>query len=326
MKLASLFLMAAAAFAAVEGTVNNLTTGKHQSHAVVTLVELGAGMNNLGSVRTDASGKFTFDATLKSDIPYLLQALHQGVTYNRMLQPGAAASGMNVDVYDASAKAPGTKVTQHMILLEPSGTELVVNESVIFNNTGNVTYSDPSGTLKAWIPSDVNTPVRLRITAPQGMPISREAEKGDKPNVYIVRYPIKPGETRIDLQYAMPAGSPAKYTSKVLHSGGPVRIVAPRGVKLVSESLTDLGPEPRTQATVYDLKGTEYAINIEGTGALREGSQQAEGGSAKAASAEEDNTPGIDLVKPRLYQRVYWIVGLTLVMMTIGLVLLYRTA
>jgi hypothetical protein len=194
---------------------------------------------------------------------------------------------------------------------------------VIFNNTGKVTLSDPDGTLKVWIPTEVNVPVRLRITAPQGMPISREAEKSKQANVYVVRYPIKPGETRIDLQYAMPAGSPAQFVSKVLHGGGPVRIVAPRGVKLVSESLSSLGPEPRTQATVYDLKGTDYAISIEGTGALRESAQKAEAG---GAAAEEDSAPGIEMVKPRLYQRVGWVVGLTLTMLAVGLLLLYRTA
>jgi hypothetical protein len=322
--LLSFFLTAVASFAAVQGTVQNLTTGKPQANAVVTLVELGAGMANLGSVRTDANGQFTFDKTLNNAIPYLLQALHQGVTYNQMLQPGAAQNGMKVDVYDASTKAPEAKVTQHMILLEPSGTELMVNEAVIFNNTGNLTYSDPGGTLGIWVPKEVNTPVRLRITAPQGMPISREAEQGSQPNVYVVRYPIKPGETRIDIQYAMPAGSPAKFESKVMHDGGPVRIVAPRGVRLVSASLKDMGAEPRTQATVYELTGRNYAINIEGTGVLRDGAQQAEGGAA--AAAEEDNTPGIDIVKPRLYQRVAWIVGLALTMLAVGLVMLYRTA
>lgn len=313
----------AALHAAVEGTVQNLTTGAGQSNAVVTLMELGTGMNNVGSVKTDASGKFSFNVDLKPGSPYLIQALHQGVTYNQMLQPGTSPSGIALSVYDASAKAPEARVAQHMILLEPSGTELMVNESVIFNNTGKVTYQDPDGTLKLHIPSDVNTPVRLRITAPQGMPISREAEKGKAPNTYVVRYPIKPGETRIDLQYGMPAGDPAKFESKVLHGGGPLRIVAPRGVTLESPALSNLGPEPRTQATVWEVKGTEYAINISGTGALRDAGA---GASESAAASAENETPGIDIVKARIYQRVEVIVALALAMLTVGFVMLYRTA
>lgn len=316
-------VLAAIAGAAVDGTVQNLSTGAPQANAIVTLMELGSGMSNVGSVKTDASGQFTFNADMKPGTMYLIQALHQGVTYNQMLQPGASSSGIALNVYDASAKAPDAKVSQHMILLEPSGTELVVNESIIFNNTGKTTFQDPEGTLKIWVPSAVNTPVRLRITAPQGMPISREAEKGKAANTYVVRYPIKPGETRIDLQYGMPAGDPAKFESRVLHSGGPVRIVAPKGVTLESTELTNLGPEPRTQATVWEVKGAQYAINISGTGALRDSSSSER---AEASAGAEQETPGIDIIKPRIYQRVEIIIALTVAMLAVGFVMLYRTA
>jgi len=158
------------------------------------------------------------------------------------------------------------------------------------------------------------------------MPISREAEKGKAPNTYVVRYPIKPGETRIDLQYGMPAGDPAKFQSKVLHGGGPVRIVVPKGVQLESEALTSLGPEPRTQASVFEVKGTEYAVNISGTGALRDASASAAENAESAAAQGEGETPGIDIVKARIYQRVEVIVGLVLAMLTVGFVMLYRTA
>ena len=320
------FAFAAAVSAAVEGTVQNLTSGKPQPGAVVTLMDLGGGMSNIGSVKTDAAGKFTFSVDMKPGSPYLVQALHEGVTYNQMLPPGTSPTGLSLSVYDVSAKAPEAKVAQHMILLEPSGTELVVNESIIFNNTGKVTFQDPEGTLKIYVPTGVNTPVRLRITAPQGMPISREAEKGKAPNTYIVRYPIKPGETRIDLQYGMPAGDPAKFASKVFHGGGPVRIVAPKGVKLESAALASLGPEPRTQASVYEVKGTEYAISISGTGALRDASASVSEKAEASAAQGESDTPGIDIVKARIYQRVEVIVALTLAMLAVGFIMLYRTA
>ena len=126
-----------------------------------------------------------------------------------------------------------------------------------------------------------------------------------------------------NLQYGMPASDPVKFESRILHSGGPVRIIAPKGVKLESPALTDLGPEPRTQATVYELKGTQYAVNVVGTGTLRDSS--AESASAAAAPSEQD-TPGIDVSKPRLYQRMPVILGLIFAMLTVGFVLLYRTA
>ncbi|MDZ4798810.1 MAG: hypothetical protein SGI92_11660 [Bryobacteraceae bacterium] len=54
---AGFLLLAAVALGAVEGTVQNMTTGKPQAGATVTLVELGAGMKSEGAVKTDAQGK-----------------------------------------------------------------------------------------------------------------------------------------------------------------------------------------------------------------------------------------------------------------------------
>jgi hypothetical protein len=276
-------------------------------------------------VKTDAQGVFTIDSDMQPGAPYLIQAMHQGITYNRMLQPGSPASGIALEVYDASANVPEAKVAQHMILLEPSGTELVVNQSIVFNNTGKTTYQDPEGTLKVLVPEDVATPVQVRIMAPQGMPISRQAEKGSAPNTYVVKYPIKPGETRIDVMYAMPAGSPSKFSGKILHSGGPVRFVAPPGVTLEGPSLTGIGNEPQTGAAVYELKGTEYAMTIQGTGALQPAPAAASGGQAEAGASGEEQGGGIDVAKPRIYQRAGWILGLTFLMLAIGFLMLYRT-
>lgn len=322
MRSALLFLLSAAlAFPAVEGVVQNQTTGRPQVGAVVTLVALGSGMNNLGSVRSDAEGKFRFEVDMQPGAPHLLQALHQGVTYNQMLPPGTPGAGLSVEVFDASANVPEARVTQDMILIERSGDELLVSETVIFSNSGNVTLQKPDGSLKVQLPPGVTGPVRMRITAPQGMPITREPSKGNQPNVWVANYPVKPGETRFDFSYSLPAsGEATKFSGKVLHGGGPVRFVAPRGVTLESAALTNLGPEPRTQASVYELKGDTYSIDVTGAGELRAASAAA----PEAQEGGEDNTPGIDLVKPRLYGRVEYVLALVFAMLAIGFVALYR--
>lgn len=315
-------LAAAHSSGAVEGTVRNLTTGKPAAGAVVTMVELGAGMKNVGSVKSDPSGKFQFDAVMEAGTPYLIQALHQGVTYNRMLPPGTAGTGIALEVYDSSAKVPEARVTQDMILLEKTPSELSVSETVIFTNTAKMTYQNAAGNLVIQVPPDVKTPVRMRITAPQGMPITREPEKGLQPNTYVARYPIKPGETRIDFSYSLPAAASFSFAGRILHGGGPVRFVVPQGIKVESASLTDLGPEPRTKAQVYELKGTEFAVNVSGAGQLRSAAED-ETRAAAGPAAEEDNTPGIDLVKPRIYQRMPLLVGLALGMLAIGFAMMY---
>ena len=93
------------------------------------------------------------------------------------------------------------------------------------------------------------------------------AEKGSQPNTYFVRYPIKPGETNIDVSYMMPmTASQVKFEGKILHGGGPVRFVAPTGVKLEGP-FDDAGPIPGTPAMAYTLKGgSEYSLTVSGSG------------------------------------------------------------
>src|SRR5882724_4959481 len=120
-------LYASAAFAAVDGVVMNRTTDKPQPGATVTLYKLGQnGLESVESVKSDAAGKFRIDQNLQG--PRLLQSAYAGVTYNHMLPPGAPTSGVALDVFD-SAKQPGeARVTEHMMLFEPSGSELSVRE------------------------------------------------------------------------------------------------------------------------------------------------------------------------------------------------------
>jgi hypothetical protein len=313
-----LLLASSAVFAAVSGTVTNQTTGKPQPDASVTLVKLGQGMETVASVKTDAQGRFQIDKDLAAANPHLIQVLYQGVTYNKAIPPGAPSAGLSLDVFEASPKRGDAKVTQHMVLIEPSGTELTIGESIVFENQGKTTFNDPAGTLKFWLPPGANGQVRVSVNGPQGMPVSRPAEKTSQPNVYAVKYPVKPGETRFDLSYALPEKDPAMFEGKLLHGGGPLRIVAPRGVTLAGDNVKNLGPEPRTQASIYDVSGTEYKVAIQGTGSLR--------ASAPAEGPSEDDMPKIDEAKPRIYDRLPAVLGLAGTILLLGFVMLYRSS
>lgn len=306
------------ASAAIDGVITNQTTGKPQGGVAVTLVELGSGMKNIGSVTSSADGKFTIPGTLQPGAPHLIQAQHQGVNYNRMLPPGTPAEGLKVDVYNASTSVKDAQVSQDMFLLEPTGTEVVVSERVVYTNTGKLTYQDPEGSIRVFVPSGVTGPVQVRIQAPQGMPIVRPAEKGKTPNLYVVKYPIKPGETNVDVSYSIPmSANQATFEGKVIHSGGPIRFVAPSGVKLEGP-FVETGPIPGTTATAYTLQGREYSIKISGTGSLRASAQ------SNTGEGSEDTGPGIDARKPLIYDRIYQVLALTFAMLGVGFVMLLR--
>ena len=92
----ALLLFAPLAHAAIDGTVVNGTTGKPQPGSTVTLFQTTQqGPQNLGSVKTDAAGKFAFAQDVQPGVgggPLLIQAVYAGVQYNFTITPGQPAT------------------------------------------------------------------------------------------------------------------------------------------------------------------------------------------------------------------------------------------
>jgi hypothetical protein len=314
--LALYFAFLSSAFTAVDGTVVNRTTGKPQAGAVVALYKLAqqTGPEQLESVRTDAQGKFHLNQTPEGG-PYLLQSVWGGVTYNHMLPPGSPTSDVELEVYEASTRPGNAEAGEHMILFEPSGDQLSVTESFEFHNTGNFTYNDPDkGTLRIFVPEGGRSSIRVTATAPQGMPVQHVAQKTSTLNVYMIDFPIKPGETRIDVTYQMPFSERQEFAGKIFYKAGPTRLVTPAGVTLEGAGIAQVGQEPQSQALIYSVKAADYKVRIAGNGSLR----------ASTAAADEDSGPSIEQVLPKIYASKFWLAGLCLLILALGFVLLYR--
>ena len=299
----------------VDGTVINRTTGKAQPGASLLLMTVGpSGPKAAGVARADAQGKFRIDAAAQG--PQVLQTTYSGVTYSQMLPPGSPTSNIEVEVYDPTSKPGTAQVLQHMVLLEPAGQQLSVNETVLFRNQSKWTYFDAeNGTFRFVLPAAAEGKVRVLATAPGGMPVERPASKTGKPGVYKIEFPIKPGETNVELTYAVPLGSPARFSGRVLHTEGPTRLVAPVGVTLQGAGVERVGQEPRTQATIYGIKGTSYQVEIQGAAAPR----------AAQPAAEEESGPTIDQIAPPGYEDRRWVVlGLVVATLLLGFALHYR--
>jgi hypothetical protein len=171
--------------------------------------------------------------------------------------------------------------------------------------------------------------VVINVLAPGGMPIRRAPDPGSKPNTWKLDFPIKPGESRVDMTWAMPFSTPGVFEDKVLAKAGALRLVTPVGVTVKGSDVETLGQEPSTQATIYNIKGPDIQVNVEGTGSLRDPSADAGGG--------QNPGPGLSEVLPKLYGlavgnstlgesllAVKWILATILGMLVLGFVLLYR--
>lgn len=315
-RVAAFLLMAASAFGAVEGVVRNETTGAAQAGAMVTVYRLGGtGMDPVQTVKTDANGAFSIDHDT-AGAPHLLQTIYEGAIYNQMLSPGAPTTGLTLAVYDSTSSPDDVSVTQHMILIEPMGGILHINESIIVRNSGNRTYTDSTnGTMRVLLPADKRGEPRVMVTAPRGMPVERSASATDEDNVYMIDFPVKPGETRFDLTYVVPEPESKVFAGKVLHGGGPIRLVTPEGVSLEAGNISELGHEPSTHATIYNLEGTEYAVKISGTGALRAPEESAQG---------SGEGPGVQQIPARINSRAAVFIGLGSLILALGFLLLFR--
>ena len=192
-----------------------------------------------------------------------------------------------------------TKVGKHMILFEPGGGQMVVNETYLCDSTG-------GGTLQFYLPAAANGSVTVQATGAGGVAVEAAVKKTLKPDVYAVGFPVKPGETRFDLSYTVPYTEGAAYEGKIATKDENTYLIAPNGMTLQGENLNDLGLEPRTQAHIYGLTGAAYKVEL------------------TAEAADSDSAPRIEAIMPRIYGQAKLILALALGALALGLALLYR--
>ena len=301
--------------AAIDGTVINGTTGKPQPSIGVNLIQPGQnGMQKLGSTTADAAGKFRFDRATQPG-PVLLQVVYKGIDYNHLLTPASPTTGVEVEIYESSSSPATAKVTRDIVLLEPGSGELAVTETFLYQNATKTSYNNPaSGTLQFYLPEAAAGKVSVNASGQQGMPLRQTAQKTRQPDIYKVNFAVKPGETRFDVSYILPGAT--KFSGRSLHPEAPTNIVAPNGVALTGTGVEAVGQVPNTQATVYSVSSPSYSVDIQGAGSLRNDQQQ--------AGDDNSGSPPIQSEPPRLYDRLYWILGLTGLILALGFIVLFR--
>jgi hypothetical protein len=324
--ISALLLFTACAFGAIDGTVVNKTTGKPQPGVSITLVKPGQqGMRTLGTTTTDAAGHFAFANDEPGGGPQLLQANHAGVNYNKLMTPNIPTAGVEVDIYEATKSPEVAHVAERMLVFEPTTSQITVDETVVLQNSSTTTFQNQeTGGLRFYLPPAANGQVRINAQGPQGMPLPRPAEKTNQTNVFKIDFPIKPGETQFQIVYVLPAGSPFTFHGEVVNIkgmiAGPLRLVAPTGVTLSGKDVEQLGVEPSTQATIYNVLPKDlFTVDIAGTVPLRAAGDD-------AAPQSQDESPPVTEGNPKIYDHMYWLLGFALAILGVGLVVLYRSS
>ncbi len=311
-------------FANVDGTVLNRTTGKPQPGVVVTLVQPSqSGMDNLGSMKTDAEGKFHFDKGSAGG-PQLVQALYSGVKYNKMIPPGTPATGVTVEVFDASTDPAIENVQNDFILFQPHDQKVVVTEVILVGNASTSTYSDPKkGAVRFYVPADGQSSISVRVTGAEGMPLDQIAKKSGEADVYLVDYPVKPGNTRFDISYTLPATQPMTVAGKFLNAGD-TGLFVPTGVSLKGDNIAQAQQGPNG-LLAYRVTGASFNAEISG-------SAPEQAPATESTGDDENGPPKVGEIQPLIYQKkfmgqpvLYWIIEIALGILALGLILLYRS-
>ncbi len=318
--LALFCLCSISALAAVSGTVLNGTTGKAQSGATVDLYKLDQnGLTQVGEAKTDAQGAFSIGQDVQGG-PALLRSTLDGVTYNLLITPGAPSAGVTLKVFSASREPGAAKVAKHMLLFQPSGGQMRIDETFLVNNSGNTSWNDPGkGTVHFYLPAAAAGKAEVSATEPGGMPITAELVKGASDAG--IDFPIKPGETRIDVSYSVPYTEGAWYQGRIASKDQDTYLIAPNGVQLEGAGLNDLGPEPKTQAHIYGLPATAYKIKVTGTPLV---AAESGAGASGDSSEAEDTGPQVETVLPHVFGQAKLILALALGVLALGFAILYR--
>ena len=302
------FFVSSLAGAAITGTVVNGTNGRPQAGVVIKLVQPSqTGMEQLGSATSADDGTFSFDANPLGPNPVLFQATYQTVAYATLLRPKEPTTGVRILVYDSSAKRDAVVVDRHGILLEPSDKLLQVREFIFLNNTGKTSYADPAnGTYRFVVPKDAEK-LTVAITPPNSMPVTRPAEKTADAKIRKISFPIRPGQTQIEIEYTVPLTDPLMFSGEILHKDGETRLIVPRGLALEGAGLEQFAPEPKTQSPIYGVKPGAFTVKIVGKAAPPEPEEP------------DSGSPETKAHRPRVYDRYWWIMGLGLAIMVLAL-------
>jgi hypothetical protein len=330
--------------AAITGTVTNRTNGKPSAGDTVTLIRLAQGMQEAAHATSDSHGHYTLDVT-DSDAMHLIRVTHQGANYFQPVPPGT--SNADVDVYDAAPKVAGVSLEADVLRIESNGGSLHVIESFFIKND-----SAPPRTQMSAHPFEFYIPAGAQITGsaalgPGGMPVQSAPVPMGDPGHYTFIFPLRPGETRLQLSYQLPYSGALAFTPKFAMAVDNYAILLPKSMQFAPATPASFqSVNEDTNAQTYLVKnvkpGVKLAFKVAGSGQLPQetdangqssGGTQASGpmqeGQSGSASAANDTRPGgglgtpIDTPDP-LNKYKWWILAVVGALLAAGAGILLR--
>jgi hypothetical protein len=308
--MVSLSLVAAAQN--ITGTVTNGTTGKPAAGDEVTLLSLSQGMQEVGSTKTDAQGKFSMAAPADQGAPHMVRVTHGGVSYfpqGGPLMPGK--TNAEVTVYDTAKKIEGVSQTVEVDRFQSDGSQIQAIALFAIKNG-----STPPRTLDADKTFEFVLPPGAQIDSgmtksPGGQPLNTMPSEAGQKGHYAFSFPLRPGETQFQVSYHMPYRGEASFAPKPLADVQHFVVMTPKGMTFTAKNAQRFQSMPDNSGAGIMVAtnakpGEDLGFKLTGTGQFQAEGQEAAGGGDEGGGgamgggqpAGRDSRPGGGLGAP----------------------------
>jgi 5-hydroxyisourate hydrolase-like protein (transthyretin family) len=276
------------------GTVNNGTSQKPAAGVEVTLIKLAQGMEEAASTKTDAKGNFSFKLD-DADGPHLVRATFQGATYFKIAPPGT--SSVEVTVYDSAKTVEGISYTVDALQLEADGNQLRGTRTFAVNNQSKPPKTEMSdGTFEFYLPEGAEIDAAMAMAA-GGKSVKASVVQRKERNLYAMAFPLRPGETKMQVGFHLPYSGSAEFTPKSRYPLDHFVVMVPKSMKFDAMStpfqqITD-GPGTSTanvQVVTQTKPNQSLAFEISGSGTLP--AESGNGGDAQTGAPDNGGPTG----------------------------------
>jgi hypothetical protein len=328
-----------AAFAgSVTGTIHNGTNNKAGAGLEVILIQLQGGMQPVATVKSDAQGHFSIDRPEIGSGPMLLRVPYKGVNYHQPLTPGT--STVNIEIFEATGDQSVAAVSQHDVVVQPSGTSLLVGEEYTIENQTQppVAFFKADGTFNFTLPEGAQLN-QVSAWSAAGMPVVQGTiDKGK--NKYALAFPFRPGKNgvRISYQLAYPSN---KVALKLIspYATPSLFLVAPPTVQISGAGLNPGGSQDGYSIYGRDAvpANTALEVSVSGTAPAPTADSGGPGGSGGLGGgpADDSGNPNVNSRAPaageaittfpaRLDSLKWILVGGFTALFALGIVYLWR--
>jgi hypothetical protein len=260
-----------AAATEISGKVINKTIGRPAAGVEVVLMDVSADMKEAGRTRTDNLGNFHF-RTMREGIPWLIAVTHTGVRYEAAFP--AEEQSVKIEVFDKTGSTADIKSGIQVLQLENDAGYLRATEMFTLVNATSPPRTVQKEELFS-IPLPAGAALLSSVAEAPGESVVRSiAVAPPNENRCYFNFPLRPGTTKIQLQYQLPYSGSFTLAPSIPFPADMFGLVIPASMQFQPSELGAYTRQPDEKGGVVELirnarDGSGPSFTVSGGGATR---------------------------------------------------------